>query len=95
MRLSIKRHAGGCAVDDGSKRFSRFQVRCEGRPSWALDSNGRRYYFDGLRFWAISSRNSRVAAAWQAPGHGWVHEDDCGCVLCTGHPSGKEFVEAA
>ena len=69
-------------MSDEVKRFSRFQIRSEGRPVWATDRRDRRYYFDGLRFWALGARGSRMTAAWQAPGHGWVHEDDCGCSLC-------------
>jgi hypothetical protein len=67
---------------DENTRFSRFQVRCEGRPAWAVDGRDRKYYYDGLRFWSLGARSSRMTTAWQAPGHGWVHEDDCGCGLC-------------
>jgi hypothetical protein len=67
---------------DERRSLSRFQVRCEGRPAWALGVRERRYYFDGLRFWALGSRSGRVTAAWQVPGHGWVHEHDCRCSLC-------------
>jgi hypothetical protein len=70
------------------RRLSRFQVRCEGRPAWAVDSRDRHYYFDGLRFWSLGPRSSRVTTGWQAPGHGWVHEEDCGCSLCGGADGG-------
>ena len=70
-------------MSDEVTRFSRFQVRCEGRPAWAADGR-QRYYFDGLRFWTPGTRNSRLMTAWRVPVHGWVHEDDCGCSLCEG-----------
>ena len=69
-------------MTDARRRFSRFQVRCEGRPAWAVDARDRRYYVDGLRFWSLGARSSRMTMAWKAPGHGWVHEADCGCDLC-------------
>ena len=79
-------------MSDESKRFSRFQVRCEGRPAWAVDARARPYHFDGLRFWFLGAHSRRLAAAWQAPGHGWVHEDDCGCSLCGDSHGGLRHV---
>jgi hypothetical protein len=69
-------------MSDEARRFSRFQVRCEGRPAWAVDARARPYYFDGLRFWVLGAGRSRLTIAWQAPSRGWVHGDDCGCSLC-------------
>jgi len=74
-------------MDEKGRRFSRFQVRCEGVPAWAVDARDRRYYFDGLRFWALGARSGRLTTSWQTPGHGWVHEDGCGCGLCAGTPA--------
>ena len=81
-------------MDENGRLFSRFQVRCEGRPAWAVDHRDRRYYFDGLRFWSLGVGRSRVTTAWQAPGHGWAHEDGCGCSLCAGAPA-EGLAEAA
>jgi hypothetical protein len=47
-----------------------------------VDARERPYYFDGLRFWALGVRSSRMTMAWETPGHGWVHKEDCGCSLC-------------
>jgi hypothetical protein len=84
----------GVSMDDARRRLSRFQVRCEGRPAWAVDARDRRFYFDGLRFWAVRASTSRVKPAWQSPGHGWVHEEACRCALCA-EGEGEELRQIA
>ncbi len=67
------------------RRYSRFQVRCEGVPAWAVDDRRKQFYFDGLRFWFVGEGGRRrVKASWQAPVHGWEHDGACACRLCEG-----------
>jgi hypothetical protein len=69
--------------DDQSIRYSRFQVLTEGRPAWAQDAHGSRFYFDGYRFWRPTRRGrSKLVTSWQSPPHGWEHRSGCSCRLC-------------
>ena len=65
------------------KQYSRFQVRCEGLPAWAIDHKRKQFYYDGLRFWSVAEGGTRrVKTSWEAPVHGWVHDTGCACDLC-------------
>ena len=69
----------------GDQTYSRYQVLCAEREAWTdgAASGRETYFYDGMSFWRRdASGRERVVPSWQAPGHGWRHEAECGCDLC-------------
>lgn len=66
--------------------YSRYQVLCAEREAWhdGEKSGGDRYFYDGISFWRLESDGrKRLLPSWRTPAHGWRHETECTCDLCT------------